>query len=410
MSQPANQSTQSILWVVSEVYYPEETSTGHYLTLISEALANDRPVRVICARPTYSRRGVPAQRREQRRGVDILRVWGTTFDKNRKFLRVVNMLTIGTSLLLHTLLRVGRGSDVLVGTNPPTLPFLVALACWVRGARCHLKVEDVYPDNMVIAGVLDRTSIVTRLLNRFQQLLFRRVNLICVLGRDMERLILQRAAPRPVQTRFIPNWSDVDVIEVLPRSSNSLLRELGLESKFILGYAGNIGPLQDIQHLFRCMCALMEAPSVHFLVIGSGRMCEWLQKSVKEANLSNVTILGPRPRSEQSIFLGACDLGIVSLCAGMAGLGVPSRTYNVMAAARPVLASVDSDSEVAFLVSEEGIGWVCQPGDVESFKEAVLEAMADPEGLRQKGDRCRVVAEGKYSPARVLDKYREVLA
>ena len=45
------------LWVISELYYPEETSTGYYLTKIAEGLADDFEVKVICGQPNYSRRG-----------------------------------------------------------------------------------------------------------------------------------------------------------------------------------------------------------------------------------------------------------------------------------------------------------------------------------------------------------------
>src|SRR4051812_1720521 len=39
------------LWVVTELYYPEETSTGYYLTRIAEGLAEDRDVKVLCGQP-----------------------------------------------------------------------------------------------------------------------------------------------------------------------------------------------------------------------------------------------------------------------------------------------------------------------------------------------------------------------
>jgi len=42
----------------------------------------------------------------------------------------------------------------------------------------------------------------------------------------------------------------------------------------------------------------------------------------------------------------------------MAGVSVPSRMYNVMAAGKPIIAVTDPDSELALVVREEDIGWV----------------------------------------------------
>src|ERR1035441_9183365 len=72
---------------------------------------------------------------------------------------------------------------------------------------------------------------------------------------------------------------------------------------------------------------------------------------------TNITILPPRPRSAQNEFLNACDVAILSLVPGMLGLAVPSRTYNLMAAGKPIIALVSECSEVAMVVREEGIGW-----------------------------------------------------
>ncbi len=396
-------------WVVSEVYYPEETSTGHYLTLIAEGLARDTRVGVICARPNYSRRGTQVPARETRRGVEIFRCWGSTFDKDRLPLRVVNMVTLGTVMFFTVLRRIRRHDRVLVGTNPPVLPFLVALACRLRGARCTLKVEDVYPDNLIVAGLIAREGWIARGLNALNRRLYLGMERILVLGRDMERCVREKAGPGVPAVVRIPNWSDIDTIAPLPRERNPLLAELGLGEKFVVGFAGNIGPLQNIGFLFDCMVALRDEPRVRFLVIGSGKKAGWLAQAVAEAGLDNVILLGPKPREEQAVFLGACDVGIVSLCAGMAGLGVPSRVYNVMAAGRPVVAAVDADSEIAALVAEEEIGWVLAPGDTAAFAGAIRAALADPAGVAARGARARRAAERTYAPATVIEQYRQVL-
>ena len=83
------------LWVVSELYYPEETSTGYYMTRIAEGLADDFDVKALCGQPNYSARGTRAARHEFHNGVEIFRAAGTTLDKNVIIFRLLNMITLG---------------------------------------------------------------------------------------------------------------------------------------------------------------------------------------------------------------------------------------------------------------------------------------------------------------------------
>src|SRR4029453_12819197 len=92
--------TKPRLWVVCEVYYPEKISTGYYLTSIAEGLSEEFDVRVLCGQPNYAARGTRAPKHELRDGTEIFRAGSTTLDKNVIPYRVINMITLGASMLL----------------------------------------------------------------------------------------------------------------------------------------------------------------------------------------------------------------------------------------------------------------------------------------------------------------------
>ncbi len=79
------------LWVITELYYPENNQTGYYMTGIAEGLTQKFNVRVICGQPNYAARGTFAPKRENHKNVEILRVWSTTLNKDIIFLRLINM-------------------------------------------------------------------------------------------------------------------------------------------------------------------------------------------------------------------------------------------------------------------------------------------------------------------------------
>ena len=122
-----------------------------------------------------------------------------------------------------------------------------------------------------------------------------------------------------------------------------------------------------------------------------------------------MTLLGPRDRSEQDLFLNACHISIMALAPGMAGVGVPSRLYNVLSAGRPLIAAVDADSEPARVLREERIGLQTAPGDAEAFAHAVISLRSDASFLREAALRARSAAVHRFGFERTLASYRELL-
>lgn len=397
------------LWVISELYYPEATSTGYILTRIAEGLSQKFVTNVICGQPTYSARGTRVQTHEHRNGVNIRRYWGTTLNKDVLPLRLVNLLTITVSLFLAALRNLGRGDLALVVTNPPALPFVIAVACKLRRAKCSLIVHDVYPDLAIAAGKLSATSFTARFLNQLNRWLYQSMECIFVLGRDMQNRVADKLAKGKERVVVATNWADLDVIAPVDRTQNTLLRELDLTDKFVLQYAGNMGYPNDIESIIAAAVSLKSHKDVHFLFIGSGAKKHQIKLAVQRHDLDNVTILDPRPRSDQSNFLNACDVALIALVAGMKGVSVPSRTYNTLAAGKPIIGIAEANSELALIIEEERVGWVVPPGQPEALANMILEAKAQQDLLDEMRSRARAAAESKYSFDTVLKVFQDNL-
>lgn len=402
---------EPIVWVVSELFYPEETSTGYLLTRIAEALADvPHDVRAICAQPTYSSRGARAPRTEVHNGVRIERCWSTTLDKDRLPLRAVNALTLAVTIFWTCLTRIARGDLVFVVTNPPLLPFVTRLAAWLRGGRVALIVHDIYPDALVAAGMMRDDAVVTRLARRLTRRLYRGVAYVVVLGRDMEALVRRAVGASGAEVVVIENWADLDDVAPSDRAANPILAETGLSTKVVLQYAGNMGRTHDIESILRVASQLRDTPDVHFLLVGWGAKEQLVRRAMAEQGLPNITMLGKLPRAAQQDFLNACDVALITFVPGMAGVSVPSRMYNVMAVGKPIIAMTDPHSELALVVREHRIGWVVRAGDVDALREVILEASADRGTLTAMGERARRAAMDRYSFAQAANAYRRLVA
>ncbi|MGB6192025.1 MAG: glycosyltransferase family 4 protein [Terracidiphilus sp.] len=398
------------VWVISELYYPELTSTGYFLTGIAEGLAETCAVSVLCGQPSYWLRGVRAPTREERNGVQIRRCWATTFNKNKAAFKVVNMLTISTSILLNAIGRIRRNDTVIVVTNPPLLPYLVALACRAKRARLVLLVHDVYPEILVQLGLLKPKSVFIKAMNVVSSWLYRSSAQVLVIGRDMRDLIAKKLPPHGLGNITIaPNWADTRATFPKSRDDSNLLTSLGIDNKFVVQFWGNMGRPHCVEDIVQAAELLAAEPGIHFLLIGWGTRKPWVVAEQKRRSLVNMTILDPLPREQSCEVQNACDLAINTLSSGMTGISVPSRSYNAMAAAKPILAVCDADSELSRMVREEDIGWVIPPGRPDLLAAALREAAANRDRLRAMGQRARQVVEAKYTPASVIGIYQAVI-
>lgn len=400
-----------VLWVMTELYFPEETSTGFYMTRIAEGLAPDLDVKVICGQPNYSARGERAPARETKNGVNIFRVWGTTFNKNIIFLRLLNMLTLGLSMFWKAIRCFRSGDRVLVVTTPPSLPFLTAVAALIRGAGYTLLIHDKYPELAFAAEKLREGTHFAGILEFLNRWLYKSATRIIVVGRDMELLIKRKTEGLDIPVAYIPNWAELDQVEPAIRSENALLTELGLHEKFVFLYAGNMGYPNELSDFIWCAERLLENEDhFHFIFLGSGARRDWLENICAEKGLSNVSILEPRPRAEQKDFLNACDVALISLVKKMWGVSMPSRTYNILAAGKPILALTEAGSELDLVISEEAVGWSNPPGQTEKLLELIREIYQDRDKLFEMGLNARSSALNKYSLESAVEKYKSVLS
>jgi glycosyltransferase involved in cell wall biosynthesis len=398
------------IWFISEVYHPDEQGTAFYTTGLAEGLAEHFPVGVLCDRPTVTARGIRVRRKERRNGVLIQRCGGTTFDKNVFVLRLINMLTFTGAILVRALITVKKGDIVIAVTSPPSAPFIARLVCAVRQAGCILRIEDVYPETLVATGMIGQGSLVNRLLGFLDRLLYRSVDHIVVLGRDMEALVKKKTGGPGKNVRVIRCWADTDVVFPTPRESNALLQELGLQTKFVVSCAGNMGRAQAMESVLEAAALLRTDETVHFLFIGSGTKKDWIEREIDRRGMKNVTLTGQLPRADQINFLNACDISIIPLLPGMTGAGVPSRVYNIMAAGKPIIAVTGEGSEVSLLVRDEGIGWAVAPSaGPEGIVQAIVDGRSDHKRLRKMGYKAHCLARERYSREGVVKEYLELL-
>lgn len=299
-----------------------------------------------------------------------------------------------------------KSCDVLVtGTNPVFLLPLVAVLKFFKKFRWCLIVHDVFPENLVPAGILCKGSIAYRLIDVVFSNIYKLADKVIVIGRDMENVFVDKIGPSKSIT-YIPNWAcDRDVFPI-SRSSAPFVSELGWQNKIVVQFFGNIGRLQGIDNILNSIALTMNK-ELAFLFIGSGAKVDTIRRFIENHPDKSVAYVGPLPLDAKNLGLAACDIAFVTLEAGMSGLGVPSKSYFSMAADKPILAVMDQSAEISMVVEEYGIGWCCKPDD--PIKLAAILDNISKDSVFEMVGKPRAVLMQHFSRGQALDVYKKCL-
>ncbi|MGB4298184.1 MAG: glycosyltransferase family 4 protein [Candidatus Saccharicenans sp.] len=403
----SGKSTKQNLWIVSELFYPSEASTGYILTNLAVGFKTEYNVGVLTAINEKNKQPIF----EIYKGVKIYRGFTTKFNKNNLFLRLINAISFNVSIFFKAFQKFSKNDLVLAVTNPPVLPYFALLIAKLKKGKFIIVVHDVYPDLTAVLGLLKRPSLIFRVWTHLNKILFAWSDLIFVLSEDMKELICDRFNSYGLEKKIhvVPNWAEIEIINPDVKENNDLLKTYGLKDKFIVQYAGNFGRPNDIETIIEAAKMLKDYDDIVFLFAGDGAKKKFVEQEKKRWKLQNLILLGSYSRKDQQQILNASDVSLIALIKGMKGISMPSRFYNILASGRPVIAIIDGDMEVASLIKKKNIGWVVSPGDHNALVRAILEARAD-HYLLQKGQKARLLAEKYYSYDKILSIYKEALS
>lgn len=301
-----------------------------------------------------------------------------------------------------------RGIDVILTVSPPPT---IALVAWLlnklSGSPFVFGVWELYPEILVKLGKLKSGSILHRLLQVVERQTYRGADAITVLHFPMKAAVISALPSVAQKVRTIPTFADTEFLRPIADSS-SFREAYGLDDKFVVGYAGNLGVSQDLTSLMRAAKLLKQDTSIVFLIAGDGSEKTRLEDMAEENGLLNVVFTGHLPYSLVPEITAACDLCVVTLAKDVSDEALPSKVYRVMACGKPILAITSQPSPLSELVTTFDIGVVASPDDPSMLVEVITSSRVS-KGLEDAGCRARQLAVEKFSRKVVMESYREII-
>jgi colanic acid biosynthesis glycosyl transferase WcaI len=384
--------------VVSQHYPPDPNTTASIMSAIANDLAWDAPVLVISGTA-----GSASDRADRPNEPHVIEVRNWMPAKAALIRRASAELVFVTRVFASLLQHLQHADVVLTVTAPFMLPYAVVAAARLKRARSALIMHDLFPDVLVMAGLLKPASIVSKTMQAANALMFRGLDAIITIGRDTGRLLMRYRGATDDKIRFIPNWATLEP-GVRPIEPDNPFRRPHA-GRFIVGLSGNLGFTHDPVIVFEAARLLRDDPDVHFLLSGWGIGFERLKAMQSEAALPNVSLIDRVPDEDLEAFLSAADVWLIPYRKNVAGVSVPSRFYNLLAVGRPVLIVSEPDAEAALIVAEHRLGWVVTPGDANELATAIRQAATSVDPSR--AERAAAIAL-RFNFASAMARYSEL--
>lgn len=395
-------------WMVSELFYPEEISTGYVMTKIAEKLSEEGEINVLCGPSEYDSKVFKSNKKLNEK-IIIHRVSVPNLNKNNLLTRSIRMVLLSLTMASTIIRKVKSGDQLILVTNPATLLVIVSILKKFKSFEYVIIVHDVFPENLVPAGILSKYSIPYKIFYKIFNYAYSKADKLIAVGEDMKNLLLKKIN-KLIPIFVIQNWSDSEEIYLLDNFCISEYYHDKSNDKIYFQFAGNLGRVQGLEELFE-LFRQIDNPSIKFVFIGEGALKKQLIKIKEESNLSQVNFYSAKPRKEQLQFLNACHIGIIVLSEGMYGLGVPSKTYNILSASKPILFIGDKDSEIYLYIKENNVGWAFDWSErekiIQFFNSLTLD---DIDILKQKGKLARELVNKRFTKEIILNQFKNVLS
>jgi glycosyltransferase involved in cell wall biosynthesis len=349
---------------------------GHELVIVASDLNYQTGKR------TIKRKGIFAEQTIE--GVKILRSYIYPALHRSYFWRVISFFSFMFSSI-YTAFQV-KDVDLILGTTPPIFQSVSAwFVALIRRKPFLLEVRDLWPEFGVSMGVL-KNPIVIALARWLEKFLYNRATHILVNSPAYKEYMINKHVPENKIT-YIPYGTDIEMFN--PQIDGSSIRkELNLEDKFVILYAGALGQSNDIDTILRAAKRLNENEKIRFVLFGDGKERERLLNEANKMNLSNVIFAGVRPKKEMPQVIASADVCLAILQdVPMFRTTYPNKVFDYMAAGRATVLVIDGITRDLIESSYGGV--FVQPNDDDALANTILDLSNNAEIVKQMGLNAR---------------------
>lgn len=392
--------------VVSQYFWPENFRINDLVLGLKE---RGHRVMVLTGIPNYPAGkffpgyGFLTRRREDYEGIVVARVPIIARGNGRAWRLALNYFSfVLFACLLGPVLCRGKIDRILVyEPSPITVGLPALLLKKIKHAPLFFWVQDLWPESLSATGAV-RSVWILKLVEYLTRFIYRGCDRILVQSRAFCRPIAGLGVA-PDRILYFPNSAE-DLYRPVEVESNAKERQ-ELPIGFRVMFAGNIGKAQDFETILEAAERLKEHQEIHWVILGDGRMYDWVEEQVDRRQLAaTVHLLGRHPVETMPRYFALADAMLVTLRRDpIFALTIPAKVQSYLACAKPLIAALDGEG--AKVVQEAQAGLTPPAEDAQALADAVLVMYRMPEAdRRQLGVRGRTYFEAHFERDMLLDR------
>lgn len=392
-------------------YYLPETAASLYITDNIVQACAEKKIEVDLYTPTPTRsvpQGVKWKRKEHLMD-GLLHIYRFhLFGEGKNPLLRAFRYFLGEFILLHFCM--WKKYDVaFIDSTPPIQGLKMPLIKWFRKKTIVYNAQDIFPDSLVGTGLTKKGSLIWKIGRFVEKITYKYADKIIVISEDFKRNIMAKGVPED-KIVVVYNWVDQNAVVDIPRDKNELFDKYNIDrEKFYIEYSGNIGLTQNMDMLLEVMKELkVSHPDIGLVLVGDGAYKAQVEDIVKRDELTNVTMIPFQPYEDISLVFSLGDAGLVISKPGVGANSVPSKTWSIMSASRPVLANFD-ENELKDILAGNECGLFTKAGDKKAFKQSVIKLYENRELCKRYGANGRKFVMENLTREVGTQKYVEVI-
>lgn len=368
-----------------DAYYEPETIAYTHLErdLIEGLISDGHKIKIICPTPT---RGIDKETREKYKnklfetkynGSVIVNRFKAPQEGKNPIVRAFRYFWC--NFRTYQIALKNKNIDVVFSNStPPTQGAISGIVARKLSKRKGKKVpfiynlQDIFPDSLVNSNLTNKGSILWKMGRKLEDFTYFHADKIIVISQSFKKNLLSKGVAES-KIEIISNWIDLDSVHPVDRKDNGLIGEFCLDpGKFFVVYAGNFGAAQGADIVIKAAIELQEYKDIQFVIFGGGPYFEDVKKQAK--NLDNVFIHKLMPQNRISEVYSLGDVALITCKKGTGNAGMPSKTWSIMACNTPIIASFDTDSDLAEVIKNSSAGICVNPEDVITLSDAIVKA------------------------------------
>ncbi len=395
-------------------FYPENIAFTHLEQDIMEGLIGaGHEITVICPTPT---RGISKQTRDNYKklkhetinGVEVERFPAPGEGKN-PLIRAFRYFWC--HFRGDMLAKRRRDVDaVFAVSTPPTQGYFAGKVAKKLGVPLIYSLQDVFPDSLVTTGLARKDSLLYRIGARIERKTYARCAAIIVLSETVRQNLIRKGVPED-RLRTVSNWIDTDAVKPVPKSDNRLYGEFGLDrEKFTVVYAGNLGASQGTDVILQAAELLKNRSGIAFVIFGGGSEYDRTKALIHSQKLTNLAMFPLLPPERVSEVYSLGDVALITAKKGVGKTAMPSKLWSIMACSTPIIASFDTDSELAEILRDAHAGSCVEPENAAALAQAIEAAYRNKRAEDAPAQlTVRSYAESRASKKNCVEAYVECI-